>query len=273
MTRFLTSSVPAILALFGAIPATAQQAPVIEDLVQIELIEGWRRADGTHVAGLHLSLAPGWQTYWRAPGDSGIPPRFTWTGSQNVAAQNTVWPVPEVHVKNGLRTIGYTGDVVLPMLFSAKDASQPITLSGTVEIGVCEKVCIPVSLELDGVLPAEGDAKDATLSAALKDVPQTAKKAGVRKVSCKVAPTRDGLMITASVDMASAGGREVLVFEHPDKSLWISEAETERNGQVLTARSEFVSVNGGPFPLDRSDIRITVLGTKKAVDIHGCPAG
>jgi len=275
MKRLLTTTAPAVfacLAGFAALPASAQQAPAIEDLVQAELIEGWRRADGTHVAGLRLSLAPGWQTYWRAPGDGGIPPRFTWAGSENLAAQSTVWPVPEVYEKNGLRTIGYTDEVVLPLIFGPREPGQPIEVTGTVEIGVCEEVCIPVSLDLNGSLPASGGTRVPELARAMKDVPQPAGKAGVRQVSCTVAPTPDGLMITAQIDMASTGSDEVLVFEYPDQRLWISEAEITRQGRKLTASSEFVSVMGGPFPLNRSDIRITVLGDKKAVDIQGCPA-
>jgi len=263
----------ALIALATAAPAGAQGVPDPKALVQADLIEGWRRADGSHVAGLRLTLAPGWHTYWRAPGDSGIPPRFSWAGSDNIAGQSTVWPVPEIYVANGLRSIVYSDEVVLPLVFTAQDGDQAIYLSGKVELGVCEDVCIPVTINFAGDLPATGGRRDPAIARALKDVPLPAAKAGVRRVACAVEATVDGLLVSASIDMASTGGQEVVIFEHPDKSLWISEAQTERNARTLSAQSEFVSVQGGPFPLNRSDIRITVLGSKKAVDIQGCPAG
>ena len=63
----------ACLLLFSA-PAQAQ---VPSDLAEIELIPGWSKADGTHVAGLSIRVAKGWKTYWRSPGEVGLPPQIS----------------------------------------------------------------------------------------------------------------------------------------------------------------------------------------------------
>ena len=70
----------ASLAALGPGHATTQ-----DDVLQATLLPGWQTASGSHMAAVDLTLAPGWKTYWRSPGDAGIPPRFDWSGSKNVA--------------------------------------------------------------------------------------------------------------------------------------------------------------------------------------------
>ncbi|MFY8145805.1 MAG: protein-disulfide reductase DsbD domain-containing protein, partial [Rhodobacter sp.] len=63
-----------------------------DDLLSAEVLPGWRTEQGTHMAALRLTLAPGWKTYWRSPGDAGIPPLFNWSGSQNLSGVRVHWP-------------------------------------------------------------------------------------------------------------------------------------------------------------------------------------
>jgi DsbC/DsbD-like thiol-disulfide interchange protein len=65
--------------------ASTAQAESPADMVQIRILPGWSRDDGSHMAALHLILAPGWKTYWRAPGDAGIPPMMDLEGSDNLS--------------------------------------------------------------------------------------------------------------------------------------------------------------------------------------------
>ena len=74
----------AIAALAISSLSTTISADDLDDILQVELRPGWRRDDGTHIAALQISLAPGWKTYWRQPGDTGIPPKFDFTGSSNL---------------------------------------------------------------------------------------------------------------------------------------------------------------------------------------------
>jgi DsbC/DsbD-like thiol-disulfide interchange protein len=71
--------------------------------------------NGGHMAAVELQLAPGWKTYWRSPGDAGIPPSFDWSGSENVKSVRLHWPAPEVFEANGMQTIGYHERLVLPV--------------------------------------------------------------------------------------------------------------------------------------------------------------
>lgn len=226
------------------------------------------------MAGLELRLAPGWKTYWRAPGDGGIPPSFDWSGSENLASARVLWPQPQVFHLNGLRSIGYVGDVVLPVEVTPRDPSRPVRLRAAVDLGVCRDVCVPAELTLDARLDGAG-AADPAIRAALADRPATAREAGLSGVACEVEPIRDGLRVRASMTLpARARGKpaEAVVIEPPQPGIWVSEAEVTRKGDRLTAVAEMVDDSGSPFALDRSRITLTILDARGAIEHPGCPA-
>ncbi len=253
------------------LPALVAAGP-FDDLARIDVLPGWRTASGDHIAGLRITLQPGWKTYWRAPGDAGIPPQFSFAGSPNIDSITPHWPTPQVFDQNGMRSIGYHDTVIVPITIGSRDAAGPLQVSGQLSIGVCEEICIPVSLEFEALLPATND-RDGAIAAAMIDQPLSAEEANVGNVTCAIAPIDDGLRVTATMEMDSAGAREVVVVEAGDPSVWVSEAQVTRQGGQLTASVDMVNYDGTAFALDRSAVRITVLGSDQAVDIHGCSAG
>lgn len=258
----------ACLALLAA-PAAAQS---FDDVATLEVLRGWQMADGTQLSALKITLAPGWKTYWRAPGDAGIPPRVNLSGSSNIASTRLMWPVPEVFDQVGMRSIGYHDGVVVPIEITPKDEGDAMQLSGLLEIGVCEEICIPVALEIDAqIMP--GGSRDGEIAAALINRPLTAAEAGLTAATCNVSPLSDGLSVTATLTMPSAGQREDVVVEFADPAVWVSEPDVVRDGRTLQATVDMVHADGPSFALDRSAVRITVLGSSYAVDVRGCSAG
>ncbi|HCP80731.1 MAG TPA: hypothetical protein DIT67_03780 [Octadecabacter sp.] len=266
MTSKILSSV---LALWMAAPALAGPT---DGVVELEILEGWRTGNGTHMAGLQVRLAPGWKTYWRAPGDGGIPPRFGWQGSSNFDGVSMHWPVPEVFHQGDMRSIGYSEAVVIPLELNVTDQGAPVQMRGQLQIGICDEICVPVLLDFDALLPVDG-ARDPMIVAALLDRPQTAQEAGVGAVTCSIAPIEDGLQLTTRVAMSPLGVSEDVVIEAGDQQVWVSQPETWREGDALFARSDMIHVNGGSFALNRSQVRITVMAGGHSVDIQGCDAG
>ncbi len=263
MTRVTLSA----LALCAALPASADMSHV----AQLSVIPGWQTADGTHMAGLNITLAPGWKTYWRAPGDGGIPPMIDFRGSQNINATQFHWPVPEVFYQNNMRSIGYSGGIVLPLELDPV-GDGPIQLTGSIQIGVCQEVCIPVTFEFDTLLPRASAARDPDLLAAVLDRPQTATEAGVQNATCVVTPNDNGLELTATVTGSYIDSIDAMVVETGDTSVWVSEPTTQRQGDQISGTVDMISNTGAPILLDRSAVRITLLGTQMAVDIQGCAA-
>jgi len=101
-------------------------------------------ADRVHWAGIEIALDRGWKTYWRSPGDSGIPARIDAAASRNLKAIELLWPAPERFVDEGGTTFGYKGRVVLPLRITPVDAAAPVILSLAIDYGVCETLCVPV---------------------------------------------------------------------------------------------------------------------------------
>jgi len=241
----------------------------VADIAQFEILPGWRTEKGTHITALRVRLAPGWKTYWRAPGDAGIPPRFDWEGSDNLKSVRFLWPAPEVFDQNGMRSVGYKQELVLPIEMTPRQVGEGITVRAEVEIGVCEDICIPVSVKVAADITGAG-AADARIRAAINARPDTAKEAGVRSVQCQIAPISDGVRLTAHIQMPKLGAIESAVVEMPDQSIWVAEAVTHRVGSTLTAVTDIVPPANRAFVMDRSQVRITVLSNGRAVDIQGC---
>ena len=268
--------IKALLFSFSLVSMLAQPALaasniiVLEDVAKVDLLAGWRTEDGTHMAAIRVRLAPGWKTYWRAPGDAGIPPRFDWTGSTNLREVQFHWPTPEIFVINGTRSIGYHDELILPVELTPT-TDGPIALRASVELGVCEDICLPMQVDLAGDL-SNGGTADPVIRASLADRPVSARAGGVKAATCAVEPIDDGLRVTARIEMPNTGS-EVAVLELPDKSIWVSQSDMSRQAHMLTATADMVPTHAAPFLLNRSDIRITVLGDRQAVEIMGCPAG
>ena len=259
--------VAAALALIAA-PALATTQ---DDVLQGQLRPGWQMENGARMAAVELNLAPGWKTYWRSPGEAGIPPTFDWSGSENVRSVRLHWPAPVVFQTNGMQTIGYHDNLILPVEITPETPGKPIRLRVRMELGICDEICLPAALDLAADLAAPG-APDASISTALEQRAATAQEAGVTGVTCSIDPIKDGLRLTARLGLPDPGLPEVVAFETADLRVWVAEAVTERQGGELVAMTELVPPDGAPFALDRSQVTMTILAENGAVEVRGCPA-
>ena len=264
----------AFVLLIAAVPAL--RAQTVEEIVQARILPGWLNAEGQRIAAIKLNLLPGWKTYWRAPGEAGIPPSFDWSGSSNLAGVIPLWPRPEAFQLNGMTSIGYHEALVLPLEITPLRAGEPLELRLRLEIGVCKDICVPAVLvlqtRLDDTIAPGADMADPEIARALADRPGSAAAAGMSRIACTVTPIKDGLTLRADISLPAQGGEELVVFETSDPKIWVSTAATRRSGTVLSASADLVPPAGVPFALDRSTVTLTVLGTDGAVEIRGCPA-
>ena len=246
------------------------RAQMSEFETTLTVLTGWETNRDSHMAGLRIDVPKGWKTYWRAPGDAGIPPQIDWAGSTNIASVAFNWPVPQVFELAGMRSIGYYDSVTIPIEVFRASAGE-MRLSGVIEIGVCQDICVPVTLDFDAVLPRGGE-PDADIAAALRNRPLTAQEAGAGDMTCTVKPIDGGMQITASTTLAQHGPEDI-VIETSNPYVWVSEPDVTRTATRITATSDLIHVDGTSFAVDRAGIRMTVLGKSRAVDIQGCTAG
>ena len=133
----------------GALPvipsAVAQGLPIgsTTQPAKVRLIAAPHSFGGTYEAGVEIAMAAGSHTYWKMPGDSGVPPLFSFDGSQNVARAVVAFPAPTRVSEEGFDTFGYTGRVVFPVAVTPIDGSKPSTLRVDVTYAVCDRICVP----------------------------------------------------------------------------------------------------------------------------------
>ncbi len=141
----------ALLAL--SIPAQAAE-PFASDWAPSLKSKARLIADGAGQAGFQIELAPGAITYWRDPGDAGVPPTFDFSRSANVASAEVDFPSPKrIGEPDGSVAFGYERGVVFPVRVRAVDASKPVTLAIDANYAVCEKICLPAHAALEMNLP------------------------------------------------------------------------------------------------------------------------
>jgi len=175
---------------------------------KVRLVSGTLDSDGAPAlyAGVQLRMGPGWKTYWRNPGDSGVPPIFDWAGSKNVKRAEVFYPMPHRFADAGGTAIGYDDEVVFPVKITPERAGEPVTLSLTFEYGLCKDLCIPNAVELRAVLPADlgkGDAR--LLEQANARVPKPSGSQTLPRLET-VAATLDGPAPGLQVDALFADG-------------------------------------------------------------------
>ena len=147
------------LALFGGIaPVLAAESESVGDAnVSARLLtaeNGIAPGAASVSAGLHVTLGDGWKTYWRSPGEVGLPPEIHWDGSQNVADVEFLWPTPTRFRAFGIENFGYASEVVFPMRIALAEPGAPTELRGTLNLLICSDICVPKTLELSLDLPA-----------------------------------------------------------------------------------------------------------------------
>jgi DsbC/DsbD-like thiol-disulfide interchange protein len=132
-----------------------------------------KTADATFLrAGVEIRLDAGWHTYWRYPGDSGVPPTFDFAGSQNVESVKVLWPAPDRFPDGaGGYSNGYKGDIVLPLRVVRKDTASGSAIHLKLAYAVCEKLCVPAEADLKLGLGASA-AEEAVIERAELRVPK-----------------------------------------------------------------------------------------------------
>ena len=166
----------AFLASAFALDARAQDAsPWQRDGHSAVRLLAGSRSGAVLLGGIAFQLQPGWKTYWRTPGDSGVPPRFDFTKSENIEAVTVLWPAPTRFDDGaGGTSLGYHDQIVLPLRIVPKSADKPVTLRANVNYAVCEKLCIPVEANVELAFNSVASTEDSALFAALDTVPKPA---------------------------------------------------------------------------------------------------
>jgi DsbC/DsbD-like thiol-disulfide interchange protein len=209
---------------------------------RVRLVAGPSKTSAGHyMAGLEMDLADGWKTYWRMPGDSGVPPSFDWAGSANLAAAKVLYPAPARMPEAGGVAIGYKGAVLLPIEVTPTEPNKPVTLKLSLEFGLCRDICIPVSASFDLVIPPQpAGALPTNIAEALERVPRTAQSQRKTDPDLKrVHVTTEGVPALVIEAAFPGGGTSADAFVEAPEGFYVPiPKRVSANGNVVTFTSE-----------------------------------
>ena len=234
----------------------------------VRLLAG-SRSGAVLLGGIAFELQPGWKTYWRTPGDSGVPPRFDFSKSDNVEAVTVLWPAPlKFDDGAGGHSIGYHNKIVLPLRIVARAADKPVTLRAEINYAVCEKLCIPVEASAELGFSSVASTEDANLSAALDTVPKPANVGDPNPLTIRDV-RRDGAK-KVIVDVVAPDSRNVNLFvEGPtlDWSLPIPAPVEQSPPGVKRCSFELDGLPPGAKP-DGAALKFTLVGPEKSYEFN-----
>ena len=200
----------------------------------VRLLAG-SRSGAVLLGGIAFDLKPGWKTYWRTPGDSGMPAQFDFAASENVDSVTVLWPAPiRFPDGSGGYSYGYKDAVILPLRINAKQADKPVKLRAKIAYAVCEKLCVPVEAQVELPFDNVASTQDGVLAAALDTVPKPANVGDQHPFSI-VAVRREGNKRVV-VDVRPADGVPAELFVEgptPDWALPSPELQPGSNDGLL----------------------------------------
>jgi len=260
-----------LLASSLAVEARAQDAsPWIHDGHSAVRLLAGSRSGAVLLGGIAFQLQPGWKTYWRTPGDSGVPPRFDFSKSENIEAVTILWPAPtEFDDGAGGHSLGYHDQIVLPLRIVAKNADKPVTLRAAVNYAVCEKLCIPVDAEPELAFTSVASTEDSALFAALDTVPKPANIGDPNPLTIRDVK-RDG-KTTVQVDViAPANAGNVNLFVEgptPDWSLPVPKPVEHSPPGVKRFSFELDGLPPGANP-EGAALKLTLVGADRSYEFN-----
>jgi DsbC/DsbD-like thiol-disulfide interchange protein len=194
-------------------------------------------AGGTRLAGMEIAMQDGWKTYWRMPGDAGVPPTFDWSGSANAADIKVLYPAPMRMAEAGGEVVGYKGDVLFPIQVTPRDPTKPVALKLSLELGICRQICVPVTATFDLLLPPAGNAgQHGTIAAALERVPRPQSERRSTDPELKQIAVSDGEPARLTVSASLHGAKAADVFVEAPDGLYVPLPRREAQGADGAAR-------------------------------------
>ncbi len=268
MNALRTLTITALAVMASATVARAADASAWADdsRSSLRLIAGANKGSEPKLrAGVEIKLQPGWKTYWRYPGDSGVPPRFDFAGSDNVLRAKVLYPAPHLFTDETGNALGYKTNVVFPVQVTPKQVGKPVTLRLKLDYAVCEKLCIPAEGRAELTFGAGDGANDAALMAAEARVPQPATAAEAKLTARRVTNAAKPL-----VDVSVVTDKAIAVFVEGPSAEWALPIPVPAQGAPAGVRHFGFELDGLPPGVDPKspfELTFTVIEGDRAIEV------
>jgi DsbC/DsbD-like thiol-disulfide interchange protein len=184
---------------------------------------------------LQIDLKPGWKTYWRDPGGSGVPPSIDVSASPSLTGAALEFPPPEHHFDGQSTWAGYDQPLDLPVAFQLRAPGKPGIIEASVFLGICETICIPVQAQFSVDVAADDGTDAATVADAWGSLPGAA----TEQFGATVSQSND-----KTVEIAAnmpAGAEEAELFLAGSDGYMFGPAKAERSGGKFRFSAEIVT--------------------------------
>ena len=228
-------------------------------------------AGDTFRAGIEVRLAPGWKTYWRYPGDSGVPPRFDFSRSDNVKSVAVLWPAPHRFTDESGASIGYKSHLLLPLHVVAADPKRPVTLRLSVDYAICENLCVPAKGTATLDLHRASSPFDSAVAAAEAVVPQSVRLGDGAPLSIRSVRKESGgsKLPRVIVDVSAPPALPLDLFAEGPTEEWALPLPEPIDGAPPGLRRFSFELDGLPPGADAKGamLRLTLTAGDRAIEV------
>src|SRR5262249_28831314 len=257
-----------ISAAWAAVGHAADESPWSDDVrTATRIVAGsGKNGDAQLRAGVEIKMQPGWKTYWRYPGDSGVPPHFDFSGSENLKTAEVLYPAPHLFTDETGQSLGYKDTVIFPVIVSPQQAGKPVRLRVKVDYAICEKLCVPAEGRAELTLMTGDSKHNPVLTAAETRVP---KHVAATQLGLTAKRTNTGAKPSVVVDLGAPTGKPVELFvEGPTPQWALPIPKPVKSAPAGRAQFSF-ELDGLPPGVDPKtpvDLTFTVITGDRAVE-------
>ena len=258
-----------IAVVSGGTVCAAGESPWSEDVRSaVRLVSGANNNGDAHLrAGIEIKMQPGWKTYWRYPGDSGVPPHFDFSGSENLKTATVLYPAPHLFTDETGQSLGYKDRIIFPLVISPQQPGKPVRLRLKADYAVCEKLCVPAEGRAELTLTPGDSSQDSALAAAEARVP---KQVTAAQLGLTVRRTNDGTKPLVAVDLGAPAGNPIDLFVEGPTPQWALPIP-KRSQTAPAGRAQFsFELDGlppGVDPKGQVNLTFTVVTGERAVEV------
>ena len=258
-----------LLVTLAHAPARAGSASVWSQDTKsaVRLIGGSNKSGAPLRAGIEIKMQPGWHTYWRYPGDSGVPPRFDFSGSDNVKSATVSFPAPHLFTDETGSSIGYKDGVIFPVAIVPKDPTKPVNVRLKIDYAVCEKMCVPAEGKAELALGPGPSTADTALTEAEARVPT---KTAAAEIGLTARRVNDAAKPMVAVDLTARDNAPVQIFVEGPTPEWALPIPKPAPGAPAGHRHFSFELDGlppGASPTGSYDLTFTIVEGGRAMEV------
>jgi len=198
--------------------------------------------------GVQMRLLKGWKTYWRTPGESGIPTSFDWSRSSNMEEPKVEWPAPSRMSEFGSEAFGYKREVIFPITISRTESDGDILVDLNLSYGVCLNICIPVESHLQLLVPTSAGTPRRTSQA--RHIERFARKVPALNGSGSLEITSLRVRAERGERVLEVGLKSAAPMESPDATIELSHEYRMSAPKVWIADDALEAIVRVPFIKD-----------------------